>query len=88
MALRTGTNFTERDFSPAFERLELPHVKVDEFKFFQRAEIKAALAHMRLLLNRFDGASIGRYLATPPKRIGDATLKALSGATREAGLRL
>ena len=87
-AVLTRTNFTARDFSAAFERLELPHMKVDEFKFFQRAEIKAALAHVRLLLNRFDGTSIARYLETPPKRIGEATLEDLAGAPRQAGLRL
>ena len=86
-AVLTRTNFAARDFSAAFERLELPHVKVDEFKFFQRAEIKTALAHIRLLLNRFDGSSIARYLETPPKRIGEATMKELTGAPREAGLR-
>ena len=87
-AVLTRTNFTARDFSAAFERLELPHVKVDEFKFFQRVEIKAALAHVRLLLNRFDGTSIARYLETPPKRIGDITLNDLAGAPKIAGLRL
>ena len=87
-AVLTRTNFAARDFSAAFEQLELPHVKVDEFKFFQRAEIKTALAHIRLLLNRFDGTSIARYLETPPKRIGEATMKELAGAPREAGLRL
>jgi len=87
-AVLVRTNFTARDFSAAFEKLGLPHVKVDEFKFFQRAEIKVALAHIRLLLNRFDGTSISRYLETPPKRIGDATLNDLAGAPKAAGLRL
>ncbi len=87
-AVLTRTNFTARDFSAAFERVALPHVKVDEFKFFQRAEIKAALAHIRLLLNRFDGSSIARYLATPPKGIGEATLEALKGSPKQAGLHL
>ncbi len=87
-AVLVRTNFTARDFSSAFERFNVPHVKVDEFKFFQRAEIKAALAHTRLLLNRFDGTSIMRYLETPPKRIGDATLNDIAGGPKAAGLRL
>jgi DNA helicase-2/ATP-dependent DNA helicase PcrA len=87
-AVLVRTNFTARDFSAAFERFEIPHVKVDEFKFFQRVEIKAALAHIRLLINRFDGTSIARYLETPPKRIGEAALNDLGGAPKAAGLRL
>jgi DNA helicase-2/ATP-dependent DNA helicase PcrA len=57
-------------------------------KFFQRAEVKDALAHLRLLVNPHDEASLLRYLKTPPKGVGEATVEALRGAPRDAGLKL
>jgi DNA helicase II / ATP-dependent DNA helicase PcrA len=86
-AVLTRTNFTARDISEQFTRLNLPHLKVDEYKFFARAEIKAILAHLRLLVNPHDGSSLARFLQTPPKGIGPATLDELRGEPRKAGLR-
>ncbi|MBI4892295.1 MAG: UvrD-helicase domain-containing protein [Acidobacteria bacterium] len=88
IAILTRTNFTLRDLSTEFTALGLPHLKVDEFKFFQRTEVKDALAHIRLLLNPHDEASLLRFLKTPAKGIGDATLAELRGAPRDAGLKL
>jgi len=88
MAVLARTNFTTRDLSREFTALHLPHIKVDETKFFQRAEIKDALAHLRLLVNRHDLASLARYVQTPPKGIGEATIDSLQAAPREAGLKL
>ncbi len=89
IAVLTRTNFTARDLSRHFEELGLPHLQVDQFKFFQRAEIKETLAHLRLLLNPHDANSMMRYLRTPPKGVGDAAIEALShGTPREAGLKL
>jgi len=87
-AVLARTNFTARDLSRAFDEARLPHVRVDQFKFFQRAEIKNAVAHLRLLLNPNDGMAARRFLDTPPKGIGEATLAKLSQAPRMAGLRI
>lgn len=88
IAVLTRNNFTARELSRSFTALALPHLQVDQFKFFQRAEIKEALAHVRLLLNPHDSNSLMRYLKTPPKGIGEAAIEALSGAPRQAGLKL
>lgn len=87
-AVLVRTNFTARDISAIFARENIPHVQVEQQRFFQRAEIKAALAHLRLLEGRHDANSLLRCLRTPPKGIGEATLERLSGQAREAGLRL
>jgi DNA helicase-2/ATP-dependent DNA helicase PcrA len=87
-AVLTRTNFTARDFSRVFDEMRLPHLRVDQYKFFQRAEVKAAVSHLRLLLNPNDGMAAQRYLDTPPKRIGEATLARLREEPREAGLRV
>lgn len=87
-AVLTRNNFTARDISRVFERLGVPHIEVDQQKFFQRAEVKAALAHLRLLVSLHDGNSLMRVLKTPPKGIGEATIERLRGAPRECGLRI
>ncbi|MBI5281787.1 MAG: UvrD-helicase domain-containing protein [Candidatus Solibacter usitatus] len=88
MAVLVRTNFTARELSRHFEELKLPHTKVEEFKFFQRAEVKDALAHLRLLVNPHDNNALARYLRTPPKGVGDAAVESLLGEPREAGLKL
>ncbi|QOY91540.1 3'-5' exonuclease [Paludibaculum fermentans] len=87
IAVLTRSNFTSRELSRNFTALGLPHLQVDQFKFFQRAEIKETLAHLRLLLNPHDANSLMRFLKTPPKGIGEATIEALAGAPRQAGLK-
>ena len=43
-------------------------------KFFERAEIKDALAYLRLLANRHDDAAFERIVNTPTRGIGNTTL--------------
>jgi DNA helicase-2/ATP-dependent DNA helicase PcrA len=87
-AVLVRTNFGARDISRAFDEEGLPHLRVEQQKFFARAEIKAAVAHLRLLGNPHDRSSLLRFLKTPPKGIGEAALSQLAGEPRNAGLRL
>ena len=43
-------------------------------RFFERAEIKDALAYLRLVANRDDDAAFERAVNTPTRGIGDRTL--------------
>lgn len=87
-AILVRTNFTARDVSEALEKHHVPHVRVEEEKFFQRAEIKAAIAHMRILRNAQEANALHRFLQVPPKGIGEATLEKVSALPKEVGLRL
>lgn len=87
-AILVRTNFTARDVSEALERSGVPHVRVEEEKFFQRAEIKAAIAHLRILRNAQESNALHRFLQVPPKGIGEATLEKISNLPKEVGLRL
>src|SRR5690606_39676943 len=44
-------------------------------RFFERAEIKDALAYLRLIANRADDAAFERVVNTPPRGIGGRTLR-------------
>jgi DNA helicase-2/ATP-dependent DNA helicase PcrA len=87
-AVLTRTNFKGRDISALFSRLNIPHLQVDQQKFFHRAEVKAALAVLRLILTPHDGNSLLRFIKTPPKGIGEATYNSLCAEPRQAGLKV
>ncbi len=51
-------------------------------RFFERAEIKDALAYLRLVANRDDDPSFERAVNIPPRGIGERTLEALRETAR------
>jgi DNA helicase-2/ATP-dependent DNA helicase PcrA len=57
-------------------------------RFFERAEIKHALAYLRLLENPRDDTSFLRVVNFPPRGIGARTLEALQDAARGLGTSL
>jgi DNA helicase-2/ATP-dependent DNA helicase PcrA len=88
IAILTRTNQTGRDVSEALERHRVPHVRVEEERFFQRAEIKCAIAHLRLMVNPNESSALFRFLNTPPKGVGEATLRKVTETPREWALKL
>lgn len=56
--------------------------------FYQRKEIKDALAYFRLALNPDDDEAIRRSINTPARGIGETTLKKLTNAANEADVSL
>jgi DNA helicase-2/ATP-dependent DNA helicase PcrA len=87
-AVLVRSNYNAHDLSQHLQRLKVPHLPIENVKFFERMEVKDALAHLRLLLNRNDAQSVLRFLERPPKGIGEATLQSLRLAPRDAGLNL
>jgi len=61
----------------------LPGVR--RLRFFERAEIKDALAYLRLIANRDDDASFERIVNLPPRGIGARSVDAIREAARGAG---
>jgi len=57
-------------------------------RFFERAEIKHALAYLRLLENPHDDTSFARVVNFPPRGIGLRSLEILQEAARAAGCSL
>ncbi|MFZ7095372.1 DNA helicase II [Luteimonas dalianensis] len=67
---------------------EVPYRVYGGVRFFERAEIKDALAYMRLIANRGDDAAFERAVNTPTRGIGGRTLDAVRQTARSAGLSL
>jgi DNA helicase-2/ATP-dependent DNA helicase PcrA len=71
------TNFQSRAMEEALRRQALRYRVVGGFSFFQRAEIKDALAYLRLVLNPDDDIALLRVLNTPPRGIGAKSIDSL-----------
>ena len=77
LAVLYRTNFQSRAFEEALRRLSLRYCVLGGFSFYQRAEVKDALAYVRLASNPNDDVALLRVLNTPPRGIGKATVEAL-----------
>ena len=65
------TNAQSRVFEEVFIRVGLPYKVVGGVRFYERREIRDALAYLRLLANPEDTVSLRRILNTPRRGIGD-----------------
>ncbi len=78
------TNAQSRVFEEVFIRVGLPYKVVGGVRFYERREIKDALAYLRLLVNPRDQVSLRRVLNVPKRGIGDRTEQMVSAfAQRE-----
>jgi len=76
-AVEYRTNFQSRAFEEVFRRRGLRYKLVGGFSFYNRAEVKDALAYVRLAMHPEDDISLLRVLNVPPRGIGKTTLDAL-----------
>jgi DNA helicase-2/ATP-dependent DNA helicase PcrA len=65
------TNNSSRVFEEVFIRLGLPYKVVGGVRFYERREVRDALAYLRALDNPEDTVSLRRILNTPRRGIGD-----------------
>ena len=65
------TNAQSRVFEEVFIRVGLPYKVVGGVRFYERREVRDALAYLRLLANPDDEVSLRRILNTPRRGIGE-----------------
>ena len=87
-AILYRSNAQSRVLEEALMQERLPYRIYGGLRFFERQEIKDAMAYLRLLGNRGDDASFERVVNTPTRGIGDRTLGLIREAARERGLNL
>ena len=80
---RTGAQ--SRSFEEVLRRLGIRYRVVGGFSFYERAEVRNALAYVRLLLHPEDDVALLRVLNVPPRGIGAATVAMLEASARETG---
>ncbi|MEW9625518.1 DNA helicase II [Rhodanobacter geophilus] len=81
-AILYRSNAQSRNFEEQLTQRSIPYRVYGGQRFFERAEIKDALAYLRLTANRHDDASFERAVNTPPRGIGDRTLDVLRRRAR------
>ncbi|GJD50133.1 DNA helicase II [Methylobacterium crusticola] len=77
-----------REVEDRFVQLGLPYRVVGGPRFYERAEVRDALAYLRVTANPADDLAFERIFNTPKRGLGDATLQALHGLSRRAGVPL
>lgn len=83
MAILYRSNAQSRVLEEALLRAAIPYRIYGGQRFFERAEIKNAMAYMRLLANRGDDGALERIINLPTRGIGDKTLEVVRQQARE-----
>lgn len=85
MAVLYRSNAQSRVIETALFNAAVPYRVYGGLRFFERAEIKHALAYLRLLENKDDDTSFLRIVNFPPRGIGARSIEQLQDAARAAG---
>jgi DNA helicase II / ATP-dependent DNA helicase PcrA len=84
MAVFYRTNAQSRVFEEVFIRHGMPYRVVGGVRFYERREVRDALAYLRVLVNADDEVSLRRIVNTPKRGIGDRALEQVTSfAQRE-----
>jgi DNA helicase-2/ATP-dependent DNA helicase PcrA len=82
------TNAQSRSFEEALRRGGLPYVIVGAMRFYERKEVKDALAYARLILNCADSTSLQRVINVPARGIGKTSLDRIASFAEAQGINL
>ena len=85
VAIFYRTNAQSRAFEEVFRRLGLRYRLIGGFSFYQRSEVKDALAYVRVAMSPDDNVALLRVINTPARGIGKTTIDALRTSAREHG---
>jgi DNA helicase-2/ATP-dependent DNA helicase PcrA len=81
-------NAQSRAFEDELVRRRIPYVVIGGMKFYERAEVRDAVAYYRLALRPEDDLAFRRVVNVPARGIGAATLERVFERARAAGLSL
>jgi DNA helicase-2/ATP-dependent DNA helicase PcrA len=87
-AILYRSNAQSRAMEEQLVQAGLPYRVYGGQRFFERMEIKDALAYLRLVANRDDDAAFERAVNTPPRGIGGKTLDEVRRHAREQAVSL
>jgi DNA helicase-2/ATP-dependent DNA helicase PcrA len=88
VAILVRASFQMREFEERFITLGLPYKVIGGPRFYERQEIRDALAYLRCVVQSDDDLAFERIFNTPRRGLGEATLALLHDYGRRAGLSL
>src|SRR5205814_1855010 len=83
IAILVRASFQMRELEDRFVTLDLPYRVIGGPRFYERAEIRDALAYFRLVNQPADDLAFERIINVPRRGLGDATLKLLHDHARK-----
>ena len=88
IAVLYRSNAQSRVIEHALFTAGMPYRVYGGLRFFERQEIKHALAYLRLVANQEDDGALLRIINFPTRGIGNRSLEQLQGMAKEAGMSL
>lgn len=88
MAILVRAGYQTREFEDRLLVLGVPYRVVGGQKFYERMEIRDALAYLRLVAQPNDGLAFERIINTPRRGVGATTLQVIHKESRAANLSL
>lgn len=82
-AILYRSNAQSRELEDALLRMGMPYRIYGGHRFYERLEIKNALAYLRLVINRDDDTAIERVINVPTRGIGGRTIEQVRSVARE-----
>jgi len=80
------TNAQSRNFEEAFRRARIPYRLIGSVRFYERREIKDAIAYLKILANPFDTVSLARVINVPHRGIGEKAQEKILEYSRLRGV--
>ncbi|MEO1192935.1 MAG: UvrD-helicase domain-containing protein [Pseudomonadota bacterium] len=88
IAILTRTGAQSREFEERFITLGLPYRVIGGLRFYERQEIRDALAYLRLIHAPSDDLAFERVVNKPKRGLGEASLRVVHAAARARGTSL
>ena len=88
IAILVRAQFQTREFEDRFIAIGLPYRIVGGFRFYERAEIRDALAYLRVIAQPADDLAFERIVNTPKRGLGDKAVAKVHSLARASGVPL
>ncbi|TNE28951.1 MAG: DNA helicase II [Alphaproteobacteria bacterium] len=88
MAVLVRAGYQTREFEERFMTIGLPYRVIGGPRFYERMEIRDAIAYFRLVMQPSDDLAFERIINTPKRGVGPAALEQLHGFARQNQLSL
>jgi DNA helicase-2/ATP-dependent DNA helicase PcrA len=86
MAVLVRASYQTREFEERFLRQSIPYQVIGGLRFYERQEIRDAIAYIRFLIDNNDSLAFERIINVPKRSIGDATLHKAHIIAQEEGV--
>ncbi len=88
VAILVRAGFQTRTFEERFLKIGLPYQVIGGLRFYERAEIRDAIAYLRLINSSDDQLAFERIINKPKRGLGDKTIRQIEQYSRSSKLNL